>query len=146
MKRTFVHVATMRILDLAIGDVVNHDPAAFHGWFVVEEIRRLPDGDINVTNRSSRSSMVGAPHDMVGVQVSEVREHQHAAAPRLDAGSPTAASRGLPRLGSERPSARALAPPVGVTEWVDDGRETVREEPRWPTTTRVGDRLARPVP
>jgi hypothetical protein len=78
MQRTFVRVATMRILDLAVGDVVNRDPAASSGWFVVEEIRRLPSGEINVTNASSRGSVMGAPHDIVGVQVSNVGEHSGA--------------------------------------------------------------------
>lgn len=75
MERTFVRIATMRILDLAVGDVVNPEPDARSGWFVIEEIRRLPSGDINVTNTASKGSVMGAPHDIVGVQVSKVLEH-----------------------------------------------------------------------
>ena len=75
MQRTFVRVATMRFLDLAVGDVVNPEPDARSGWFVVEEIRRLPSGAINVTNAASKGSVMGAPHDIVGVQVSKVIEH-----------------------------------------------------------------------
>ena len=71
MQRTFVRIATMRILDLAVGDVVNREPDARSGWFVVEDIRRLPSGEINVTNAASKRSVVGAPHDIVGVQVAK---------------------------------------------------------------------------
>lgn len=75
MQRTFVRVELMRILDLAVGDVVNREPGAWSGWFVVGEIRRLPNGEINVTSTSSRESVMGAPHDIVGVQVSKAVEH-----------------------------------------------------------------------
>lgn len=75
MQRTFVRIATMRLLDVAVGDVVNSDPTASNGWFVVEEIRRLPSGDVNVTNVSSKGSVMGAPHDVVGVQVTKAVEH-----------------------------------------------------------------------
>ena len=71
MQRTFVRIATMRILDLAVGDVVNRDAGASSGWFVVEEIRRLPSGEINATNAASKGSVMGAPHDIVGVQVAK---------------------------------------------------------------------------
>lgn len=81
MQRTFVRVATMRILDLAVGDVVNPELGAWSGWFVVEEIRRLPNGEINVTNTSSRASVMGAPHDLVGVQVCVAVEHHGAPPP-----------------------------------------------------------------
>ena len=75
MQRTFVRVATMRILDLAVGDVVNPEPDARSGWFVVEEIRRLPSGEMTVTNAASRGNVMGGPYDIVGVQVSKVVEH-----------------------------------------------------------------------
>lgn len=74
MQRTIVQVAMMRIIDLAVGDVMNRDPAATSGWFVVEEIRRLPSGELNVTNTSSKDSIMGAAHDIVGVQVPKIVE------------------------------------------------------------------------
>jgi hypothetical protein len=78
MERTTVHVALMRIVDLAIGDVVNRDPTAMSGWFAVDGIRRLPSGQLNVTNTSSRDSVMGADYDIVGVQVPKVVEHSGA--------------------------------------------------------------------
>ena len=75
MQRTFVRVAMMRVLDLVVGDVVNREPGASAGWFEVEEIRRLPNGEISVTNTTCRASVIGAPYDMVGVQMTKVLEH-----------------------------------------------------------------------
>lgn len=74
MQRTPVEIDTMRIIDLAIGDVINRDPTARGGWFVVDEIRRLPSGEINVTSPRSRESVMGTDHDIVGVQVPKVVE------------------------------------------------------------------------
>jgi hypothetical protein len=74
MPRTIVQVARMRIIDVAIGDVMNRDPEATSGWFVVDEIRRLPSGDLNVTGTSTRDSIMGADNDIVGVQVPKIVE------------------------------------------------------------------------
>lgn len=71
MQRTIVQVTRMRIIDLAVGDIVNHDPAATKGWFPIEEIRRLPSGDINVTNAATRDSVMVRDYDIVGVQVTK---------------------------------------------------------------------------
>lgn len=71
MQRTIVQVTRMRIVDLVIGDVVNHDPAATTGWFPIEEIRRLPNGDVNVTNAGSKGSVMATDYDIVGVQVTK---------------------------------------------------------------------------
>jgi len=68
----------MRIVDLAIGDVTNHDPAATSGWFVIQEIRRLPSGDLNVTNTASNASIMGTDYDIVGVQVPKIVENNAA--------------------------------------------------------------------
>lgn len=78
MERKIVHVAMIRIVDIAVGDVMNRDPAAMSGWFVVDEIRRLPSGQLNVTSTSSRDSIMGSDHDIVGVQVPQVVEHSDA--------------------------------------------------------------------
>lgn len=78
MQRKIVEIAKMRIIDAVIGDVINRDPAATSGWFVAEEIRRLPSGEINVTNTSSRDSVMGADNDIVGVQVAKTVERSDA--------------------------------------------------------------------
>ena len=71
MQRTIVQVTRMRIIDLAVGDIVNNDPTATTGWFPIEEIRRLPNGDINVTNVATRDSVMARDYDIVGVQVTK---------------------------------------------------------------------------
>lgn len=71
VQRTIVQVTRMRIVDLEIGDIVNSDPTATTGWFPVEEIRRLPNGDINVTNAATRDSVMARDWDIVGVQVTK---------------------------------------------------------------------------
>lgn len=68
MERKIVQIAKMRLADLRIGDVVNRDPDATHGWFVVGEIRRMADEELNVTSESLHDSVVGGEFDIVGIQ------------------------------------------------------------------------------
>jgi len=72
MQRTTVQIAKMRMIDLAVGDEMNSDPDATKGWFVVEGMRRLPSGELNVTNESTKNSIIGEEYDIVGVQVPKV--------------------------------------------------------------------------
>ena len=78
MQRKTVEITNMRIADVATGDVINRDPTATSGWFVAEEIRRLPSGEINVTSASSRDSVIGADNDLVGFQVAKTVERSGA--------------------------------------------------------------------
>ena len=74
MQRTIVNVARMRIIDLAVGDVINRDTEAASGWFEVAEIRRLPDGDLSVSGTATRDNVMGRENDIVGVQIPKVVE------------------------------------------------------------------------
>ncbi|NNE75160.1 MAG: hypothetical protein HKN26_15955 [Acidimicrobiales bacterium] len=69
MQRTIVTVSKMRICDLAIGDVMNRDPDSMTGWFTIHEIRRLHNGDLNISSGSSGRGITGQDFDIVGVQV-----------------------------------------------------------------------------
>ncbi len=72
MRRTILQFAKMRLVDLDVGDVVSQDPDAATGWFTIDEIRRLPNGDLNVTNVSAHGSLMGSDNDVVSVQVPKV--------------------------------------------------------------------------
>lgn len=81
MQRTIVQIARMRIIDLAVGDVMNRDPEATSGWFVVEDIRRLHNGQLNITNTATKVSMMGDDHDIVGVQIPKLVERAESQPP-----------------------------------------------------------------
>ena len=72
MSRTIVQVAKVRLMDLEVGDVINAEPDALKGWFTVEDIRRLPSGELNATGAGTRHSVMGSDHDMVGVQATKI--------------------------------------------------------------------------
>ena len=69
MQRTIVKISKMRICDLVVGDVMNRDPDSMTGWFVVQGVRRLHNGDLNVSSESGGVGVTGRDFDIVGVQV-----------------------------------------------------------------------------
>ncbi len=68
MKRNFVKIARMRIEDVEIGDVVNRDPEKEVGWFEVERISVLFNGEIQLADRTSLITISGPYFTLVGVQ------------------------------------------------------------------------------
>lgn len=81
MQRTVVQIARIRIGDLERGDVVNGNPDAEVGWFVVATKRELPSGELVVTGESSADSVKGRSLDLVGVQVTKRVEVQTSGEP-----------------------------------------------------------------
>lgn len=76
MQRTVVQIARIRIGDLERGDVVNGDPDAEIGWFVVTNKRELPSGELVVSGEAAADSVKGQALDLVGVQVTKQVEVQ----------------------------------------------------------------------
>lgn len=76
MQRTVVQIARIRIQDLERGDVVNSDPDAELGWFMVLTKRELPSGELIVSGESTTDTVKGRSFDLVGVQVTKQVEVQ----------------------------------------------------------------------
>ena len=74
MQRTVVQITRMRISDLRAGDVANTDPDATRGWFIVDTVRELTNGEFAVSNASERKSINGAGDDIVGLQIHKTVE------------------------------------------------------------------------
>jgi hypothetical protein len=69
MERTIVHVATMRMIDVHIGDIVTKDPESAKDWFRVELKKTLMNGDLALADAREQMSFTGGIHDLVGVQI-----------------------------------------------------------------------------
>jgi hypothetical protein len=67
VARWHVHVVQMRARDVRRGDVVARD-AANQGWFRVHEATVLPDGSVNVTDKSNQRSFTAGPYDLIALQ------------------------------------------------------------------------------
>ncbi len=67
MARWHVHVVQMRARDVRRGDVVARD-GANQGWFRVHEATVLPDGSINVSDKSNQRSFTAGPYDLIDLQ------------------------------------------------------------------------------
>ena len=68
VKRNFVKIARIRIEDVQIGDVVNRDPEKEVGWFEVERISTLFNGELQLADRTSLITISGPFFTLVGVQ------------------------------------------------------------------------------
>ncbi len=67
--RDIVKVASIRIADAVVGDVVNRDPDSNRGWFEIDNIEPLHDGSWALLNDATNTSITGGPLDIVGLQV-----------------------------------------------------------------------------
>jgi hypothetical protein len=67
MARWHVHVVQMRARDVRRGDVVARD-GALQGWFRVHEASVLPDGSINVVDKTNQRSFTAGPYDLIALQ------------------------------------------------------------------------------
>jgi len=68
MTRWQVRVVKIRARDVRRGDVVSKDADGDHDWFVVHDSVTLPDGTINVLDRSNAKAFTAGPFDLVGLQ------------------------------------------------------------------------------
>lgn len=68
MARWHVQVVQMRARDVRRGDVVARDLHRPDGWFRVHEILILPDGQVNVLDKSNQRSFTAGPYDLIGLQ------------------------------------------------------------------------------
>lgn len=97
VKRRSVKVIKSRLEDIEVGDVVNRQPDAEMGWFVVNEISTLFNGHLQLADETEQVTVSGSHKDMVGLQL--VREVE------LD-------DRGL--LAAPAPAVIAAPPPVST--------------------------------
>lgn len=68
MTRWHVHVVLMRARDIRKGDVVSRDADRQDGWFRVDEVKQLPDGQINVLDKGNVRGFIAGPFDLIGLQ------------------------------------------------------------------------------
>ena len=71
MERTVIQIARVRIADLRRGDVVNQHPDDDLGWFVVQDMRQLPSGELVASGTTSNQNVKGDPVDIVGLQIAK---------------------------------------------------------------------------
>ena len=74
MQRRIVQIAKMCMADVRVGDTVGSDPNGNRGWFVVEEVVNLINGDLSLVGDRGQSSVTAAPRDVVGFQVRQTVE------------------------------------------------------------------------
>jgi len=74
MERTVVHVAKMRMIDVNVGDIVTKDPESAKGWFRVELVKTLMNGDLALADAREQLSFTGGIHDLVGVQIHSIHQ------------------------------------------------------------------------
>ena len=67
MARWHVQIVQMRARDVRRGDVVTRDPAN-QGWFRVHDATVLPDGNINVVDKTNQRSFTAGAYDLIGLQ------------------------------------------------------------------------------
>lgn len=68
MTRWHVRVVLMRARDVRKGDVVSRDAERSDGWFRVDEVKQLPDGQINVLDKGNVRGFIAGPFDLIGLQ------------------------------------------------------------------------------
>jgi hypothetical protein len=68
VARWHVQIVQMRARDVRRGDVVARDPQRQDGWFRVHEVLTLPDGQVNVLDKSNQRSFTAGPYDLIGLQ------------------------------------------------------------------------------
>lgn len=71
MKRQSVRIVRIRMMDAAVGDVVNRKPESEKGWFEVVSVDTLFDGQRQLTDSTAQVSIAGWDFDLVGLQVAE---------------------------------------------------------------------------
>jgi hypothetical protein len=62
-----VQIVQMRARDVRRGDVVSRDPNN-QGWFRVHDATVLPDGSINVVDKTNQRSFTAGAYDLIGLQ------------------------------------------------------------------------------
>ncbi len=78
MKRRSVKVIKSRLEDIEVGDVVNRFPDAELGWFTVDEISTLHNGNIQLADVTVQLTVSGLNEDLVGVQlIEEIQLDEH---------------------------------------------------------------------
>ena len=60
-----------RLEDIEVGDVVNRNPDAEQGWFLVDAISILFNGHIQLADDTEQLTVSGGHKDMVGIQLVE---------------------------------------------------------------------------
>lgn len=106
MRRTTVEIVKMRIIDLKVGDVVNTNPEALRGWFLVADIRPLTHGGFQISDTREKNSLHGEDNDIVGVQIESSFEQ---ATTQTAASAPVASPAATPAPATA-PAAAAAAP------------------------------------
>jgi len=71
VKRRSIQVIKSRLEDIEVGDVVNRDPDAEQGWFLVDAVSVLFNGDCQLADETEQLTVSGNHKDMVGVQLVE---------------------------------------------------------------------------
>ena len=55
--------------DVHVGDAVCSDPNSPRGWFVVDDVVNLTNGDLSLVGRRGQMTITSDPRDIVGIQV-----------------------------------------------------------------------------
>ncbi len=55
--------------DVLVGDAVCSDPNSPRGWFVVDDVVTLTNGDLSLVGRRGQMTITADPRDIVGIQV-----------------------------------------------------------------------------
>ncbi|MBK5224544.1 MAG: hypothetical protein JJE52_17040 [Acidimicrobiia bacterium] len=131
----------MRARDVRKGDVVARDPQRLDAWFRVHEINVLPDGQVNVLDKSNTRSFLVGPFDLVGLQtpvalpaeadVTVVRQRPSAASNAEDlATTTTSAPTAMPQVpnGAAAPAAAHDQPAPSQAGSGAAAREAVARE------------------
>ncbi len=71
VKRRSIKVIKTRLEDVVVGDIVNREPDAEMGWFVVDAISTLFNGHIQLADVTEQLTVSGTHNDMVGLQLVE---------------------------------------------------------------------------
>ena len=71
VKRRAIQVIKSRLEDVEVGDIVNRNPDAELGWFLVDAISILFNGHIQLADDTEQLTVSGGHKDMVGVQIVE---------------------------------------------------------------------------
>ncbi len=71
VKRRAIQVIKSRLEDVEVGDIVNRNPDAELGWFLVDAISILFNGHIQLADDTEQLTVSGGHKDMVGIQLVE---------------------------------------------------------------------------
>ncbi len=113
MKRPLVKDATLRMKDVAVGDVVSRTPGEREGWFQVAEITRMFNGKIQVADKDADLAVSGHDFDLIGVQV--ITELNLPPEPILDPGGDDTAESGATEESTEAKAETPPEPPAPET-------------------------------